>query len=71
MFRHEDEGHEPNTLCLAGLVNAACQSSLSLVVSEQRHPSVAGERQLVQVARLMVVFDRFPMRPSSEHSQPA
>lgn len=69
MFGHEHEGGQIDSRLLASRVDASSQPLPPRVVGEQGQPMEARERQLVQIAGLVVVFDELAMWSDAAHRQ--
>jgi len=54
-------------MSLDGPINRLTQQPPPMIIGEQRHPSVAGERQFVNVPRFVVRLDQLAMWPDSRH----
>jgi hypothetical protein len=69
VLRHKHESGEPDFKFVAGCVDAAGQLAPPCVVREKGLALVAGERQLVEVARFVIVFDERTMWMSRTHDR--
>lgn len=61
VLRHEDECGQSKAFFLAGRIQGTGQPAAPVVVGQQRTATVAGERELVQVSRLVIMPHEFAM----------